>query len=49
MTGIVQQEYGVLHLIAGKLEDRSDWIGGLTAKVAGFSLNETLQKRYALL
>jgi len=36
VTGIVQQEDGVLHLIAGKLEDCSHWIGGLMAKSRDF-------------
>ncbi len=36
VSGIVQQEDGVLHLIAGKLEDWSDWIGELAAKSRDF-------------
>jgi len=29
VSGTVQQEDGVLHLIAGRLEDKSDWLGDL--------------------
>ncbi|AEG01730.1 error-prone DNA polymerase [Methylomonas methanica] len=36
VSGIVQQQDGVLHLIAGKLEDCSDWIGELAAKSRDF-------------
>ncbi|MGR8932291.1 MAG: hypothetical protein ACU836_16810, partial [Gammaproteobacteria bacterium] len=36
VAGIVQHEDGVLHLIAGKLEDWSDWIGNLMAKSRDF-------------
>lgn len=36
VTGTVQQEHGVLHLIAGKLEDCSHWVGGLTASSRDF-------------
>ncbi|MDD1620748.1 MAG: error-prone DNA polymerase [Methylococcaceae bacterium] len=36
VTGTVQQEDGVLHLIAGKLEDCSHWIGGLAARSRDF-------------
>jgi error-prone DNA polymerase len=36
VTGEVQQEDGVLHLIAGRLEDRSGWIAGLNCKSRDF-------------
>lgn len=36
VTGTVQQEDQVLHLIAGKLEDCSDWLGGLDARSRDF-------------
>ena len=36
VTGTVQQEDGVLHLIAGKLDDWSYWIGNLMAKSRDF-------------
>ena len=36
VSGIVQQQDGVLHLIAGKLEDCSDWIGELASKSRDF-------------
>jgi len=36
VAGIVQQQDGVLHLIAGKLEDWSDWISELAAKSRDF-------------
>ena len=36
VAGIVQQQDGVLHLIAGKLEDWSEWIGDLAAKSRDF-------------
>ncbi|MBL4583082.1 MAG: error-prone DNA polymerase [Pseudomonadales bacterium] len=36
VTGTVQQEDKVLHLIAGKLEDCSDWLGGLDARSRDF-------------
>ena len=36
VTGTIQQEDQVLHLIAGKLEDCSDWLGGLDARSRDF-------------
>lgn len=36
VTGTVQQEDGVLHLIAGKLEDCSQWIGDLASRSRDF-------------
>lgn len=36
VTGTIQQEDGVLHLIAGKLEDWSDWIGDLASRSRDF-------------
>jgi error-prone DNA polymerase len=36
VTGTVQQEDQVLHLIAGKLEDCSDWLGGLDTNSRDF-------------
>lgn len=36
VTGTIQQEDGVLHLIAGKLEDWSSWIGDLATKSRDF-------------
>ncbi len=35
-SGIVQKQDGVLHLIAGKLEDWSEWVGELAAKSRDF-------------
>lgn len=35
-SGIVQREDGVLHLVAGKLEDWSGWVGELTVKSRDF-------------
>ena len=36
VTGTIQQEDGVLHLVAGKLEDWSSWIGDLESKSRDF-------------
>jgi len=36
VSGTVQQEDGVLHLIAGRLEDLSDWLGDLETKSRDF-------------
>ncbi|MCG8041429.1 MAG: OB-fold nucleic acid binding domain-containing protein, partial [Candidatus Thiodiazotropha endolucinida] len=36
VSGIVQQQDGVLHLIAGRLEDRTDWLGELETKSRDF-------------
>ncbi|MGR9051841.1 MAG: helix-hairpin-helix domain-containing protein, partial [Gammaproteobacteria bacterium] len=36
VSGIVQQQDGVLHLVAGKLEDWSDWVGDLSFKARDF-------------
>lgn len=36
VTGTIQQEDGVLHLVAGKLEDWSDWIGDLAIQSRDF-------------
>jgi len=36
VTGTIQQEDGVLHLVAGKLEDWSRWIGDLATKSRDF-------------
>ncbi len=36
VTGTVQQEDGVLHLIAGRLEDLSEWLGGLQTRSRDF-------------
>ncbi len=36
VSGIVQQQDGVLHLIAGRLEDRSAWLGELETKSRDF-------------
>ncbi|MGZ0080790.1 error-prone DNA polymerase [Methylomonas sp. YC3] len=36
VTGTIQQEDGVLHLVAGKLEDWSSWIGDLETKSRDF-------------
>jgi error-prone DNA polymerase len=36
VSGLVQQQDGVLHLIAGRLEDRSDWLGELETKSRDF-------------
>lgn len=36
VTGTVQEEDGVLHLIAGKLEDWSQWLEGLATKSRDF-------------
>lgn len=36
VTGTVQQEDGVLHLIAGRLEDLSEWLGGLQSHSRDF-------------
>ena len=36
VSGIVQRQDGVLHLIAGKLEDWSDWVGKLVFKSRDF-------------
>ncbi|MCQ8106033.1 error-prone DNA polymerase [Methylomonas sp. SURF-2] len=36
VSGIVQQQDGVLHLIAGKLEDWSGWIGELASRSRDF-------------
>lgn len=36
VTGTIQQEDGVLHLVAGKLEDWSSWIGELESKSRDF-------------
>ncbi|WP_446811811.1 error-prone DNA polymerase [Methylomonas sp. 2BW1-5-20] len=36
VSGTIQQEDGVLHLVAGKLEDWSSWIGDLESKSRDF-------------
>ncbi|MEW8628080.1 MAG: error-prone DNA polymerase [Candidatus Thiodiazotropha sp.] len=36
VSGIVQQQDGVLHLVAGRLEDRTDWLGELETKSRDF-------------
>lgn len=36
VSGIVQQQDGVLHLIAGRLEDCTDWLGDLQTKSRDF-------------
>lgn len=36
VSGIVQQQDGVLHLIAGRLEDCTDWLGDLETKSRDF-------------
>jgi len=36
VSGIVQQEEGVLHLLAGKLTDLHDWLAGLEVKSRDF-------------
>ncbi|MCG7987315.1 MAG: error-prone DNA polymerase [Candidatus Thiodiazotropha weberae] len=36
VSGIVQQQDGVLHLVAGRLEDRTDWLGDLQTKSRDF-------------
>lgn len=36
VSGTVQQEDGVLHLIAGRLEDLSDWLGDLQTRSRDF-------------
>ena len=36
VTGTIQQESGVLHLIAGRLEDLSSWLGELEASSRDF-------------
>jgi error-prone DNA polymerase len=36
VSGIVQQQDGVLHLIAGRLEDCTDWLGELETKSRDF-------------
>ncbi|CAD6878715.1 Error-prone repair homolog of DNA polymerase III alpha subunit (EC 2.7.7.7) [Methylomonas albis] len=36
VTGTIQQEDGVLHLVAGKLEDWSNWIGDLESQSRDF-------------
>ena len=36
VSGTIQQEDGVLHLIAGRLEDLSDWLGDLQAHSRDF-------------
>ncbi|MCG8054729.1 MAG: error-prone DNA polymerase [Candidatus Thiodiazotropha endolucinida] len=36
VSGIVRQQDGVLHLIAGRLEDRTDWLGELETKSRDF-------------
>jgi len=36
VSGTVQQEAGVLHLIAGRLEDLSDWLGDLCVQSRDF-------------
>ena len=38
VTGSIQQESGVLHLIAGRLEDLTAWLGDLDARSRDFSL-----------
>jgi len=36
VSGTIQQEDGVLHLVAGRLEDLSDWLGDLSTKSRDF-------------
>ncbi|MDH3326189.1 MAG: OB-fold nucleic acid binding domain-containing protein, partial [Gammaproteobacteria bacterium] len=36
VSGTIQQEDGVLHLIAGRLEDLSDWLGDLSTQSRDF-------------
>jgi len=36
VTGRVQQEDGVLHLVAGRLRDLSAWLGKLSASSRDF-------------
>ena len=36
ISGVVQQQDGVLHLVAGRLEDRSAWLGNLQTKSRDF-------------
>ena len=36
VTGVVQREQGVLHLVAGRLRDYSAWLGQLTARARNF-------------
>ena len=36
VSGTIQQEDGVLHLIAGRLEDLSDWLGNLSTQSRDF-------------
>lgn len=36
VSGVVQQQDGVLHLIAGRLEDRSEWLGELQTRSRDF-------------
>ena len=36
ITGVIQQEQGVLHLVAGRLRDLTGWLGGLVSDSRDF-------------
>ncbi len=36
VTGTIQQESGVLHLVAGRLQDLTSWLGDLDARSRDF-------------